>query len=62
MGLFTLCMISLSIWVTLAQKDLPAGVVTTYSITVGAFALSKKGRKNVSLRLSSETEEIKPEA
>ena len=54
MGLFTLCMISLIIYVTLSQKSLDAGVVTVYSITVGAFALSKKNKdKNLKLTLST---------
>lgn len=55
MGLFTLCMISLSIYVTLTQGKLDAGVCSIYSITVGAFAYSKKGRiKDVKLTLSAE--------
>jgi hypothetical protein len=60
MGLFTLCMISLIIYVTLAQKSLDSGVVAVYSITVGAFAYSKKGiKKNVSVNVSEESEEVK---
>jgi TRAP-type C4-dicarboxylate transport system permease large subunit len=63
MGLFTLCMISLIIYVTLTQKTLDSGVVAAYSITVGAFAYSKKGvKKNVSVNVSEEPEETEPKS
>lgn len=58
MGLFTLCMISLIIYVTLSQGKLDSGVVTVYSITVGAFAYSKKSR-SVETKLTISDKEVK---
>lgn len=40
-GLYTLCMISLSCWVTVSGMDLPSGVVTAYGLVIGAYAANK---------------------
>lgn len=59
MGLFSLCVIALSCYVTITQKPLDSGVVGAYGIAVGAFAYSKKGTKNVSVNISEKSEEVK---
>lgn len=59
MGLFSLCIIALSCYVTIKQKPLDTGVVGAYGVAVGAFAYSKKGKKNVSVNVSEESEEVK---
>lgn len=57
MGLFSLCMIALCIYVTLKGKPLDMGVVGAYTAAIGAFAYSKKGQKNVSVNVSEKSEE-----
>lgn len=58
MGLFSLCIIALSCYVTITGKPLDTGVVGAYGVAVGAFAYSKKGtQKNVSIDFSNKTEE-----
>lgn len=59
MGLYSLCMIALSCYVTVAQKPLDSGVVAAYGVAVGAFAYSKKGNKNVSIDISEKSDEVK---
>lgn len=44
LGMMSLAIISLMCYTTLTGKDLPSGVVTAYSIAVGAFALHKSVR------------------
>ena len=38
LGLFTLIMIGLSLWLTLHAKEFPASVVSIYQFVVGVFA------------------------
>lgn len=57
MGLYSLCMIALSCYVTITKKQLDSGVVGAYGIAIGAFAYSKKGQKNVSVNVSEKSEE-----
>lgn len=41
LGIMSLAMTALMCYTTLTGKDLPSGVVTAYSVAVGAFALHK---------------------
>jgi|WetSurMetagenome_2_1015567.scaffolds.fasta_scaffold37860_4 hypothetical protein len=45
MGLYSLCMIALSCYVTIQQKPLDSGVVGAYGVAVGAFAYSRKKKE-----------------